>query len=297
MDDEVQSYTFGASEPQAPVSLSGMDRLGERMARQIRSMIEPIIGVKPTITTQAAEMVNYDLWSAMAPSFCSLSTYKLHPLKGVVLVKLDAELISFVVERFYGGSGKAKKTEAERTEFSRSEERTLSRLSDEIMNAFIHTWADLMPMDMALVAREHDPQALVLADASDQLLSQTFKLSLGGEESWDIELMFPLVALRQLEPFLVTNSPDEMKHKDPLWQGRLARQMGNIRLPAKTVLTRPTLTLNELLNLKNGDVIPVNIARHVPLIVGSRVLAQGTIGEQNGRAAFMIEAMNKDQTV
>jgi len=59
------------------------------------------------------------------------------------------------------------------------------------------------------------------------------------------------------------------------------------------VLARPTLTLDELLNLKNGDVIPVTIDRQLPLIVGNRVIAQGSIGEQNGRAAFMIERMTQ----
>ena len=112
-------------------------------------------------------------------------------------------------------------------------------------------------------------------------------------DQWTIELMFPLIALRQLEPLLATSAPEELKHRDPLWQARLARQMGDIRLSGKTVLARPTLTLEELLNLRNGDVIPVNIARHVPLIVGNRVLAHGTIGEQNGRSAFMIENLNQ----
>tara|TARA_R110000782_G_scaffold268393_1_gene364746 strand:+ start:10820 stop:11689 length:870 start_codon:yes stop_codon:yes gene_type:complete len=288
--DDIQPFKFGASEPQTPVSLSGMDRLGERMARQIRTLIEQIIGTKPGVTTQPAEMVNYDLWSAMAPSFCALSTYKLHPLKGMVLIRLDAALISAVVERFYGGSGARPGTD--HTEFTRSEERTLARLSDDIMQALIRTWSDLLPMEMALVAREYDPQALVFADASDQLLSQSFTVDFGKGDGWTIELMFPLIALKQLEPLLGSNAPDELKHKDPLWQARIARQMGDIRLPAKTVLARPSLTLDELLNLKSGDVIPVNIARHLPLFVGNRVIAEGTIGEQNGRAAFMIEKLN-----
>lgn len=288
--DDVQPYKFGASEPQAPVSLAGMDRLGERMARQIRAMIEPVVGLKPNVVTQPAEMVNYDLWSAMAPNFCSLSTYRLHPLKGMVLVKLEAEMISAVVERFYGGSGTRRGRE--RSEFARAEERVLAKLADDIMKALVNAWSDLLPMETALIAREHDPQALVFADASDQLLSQSFTVDFGQANSWTIELMFPLAALRQLEPLLTTNSADEVKHKDPLWQARIARQMGEIRLPAKTVLARPSLTLSELLNLKNGDVIPVNIARHLPLIIGNRVLAQGTLGEQNGRAAFMIEKLS-----
>lgn len=288
--DDVQPYSFGTSEPQTPVSLSGMDRIGERVARQLRAMLEPIIGTKPNLTTQPAEMVNFDLWSAMAPNFCSLSTYKLHPLKGLILVKLDAGMVTSMVERFYGGSGT--RPAAERTEFTRSEDRLRAKMSDDVMKALIAAWADLLPMETSLASREHDPQALVFAEATDQLLSQTFTLNIGKGQEWTIELMFPLVALRQLEPLLATNAPDEIQLKDPLWQARLARQMGNIRLPAKTVLARPSLTLNELLNLKNGDVIPVTIERFLPLLVGNRVLAEGTIGEQSGRAAFMIEKMN-----
>ncbi|MFO1260217.1 MAG: flagellar motor switch protein FliM [Sphingomonadaceae bacterium] len=288
--DDVQPYKFGTSEPQAPVSLSGMDRIGERVARQLRVVLENIMGTRPNLTTQSAEMVNFDLWSAMAPNFCSLSTYKLHPLKGSILVRIDAGMISSMVERFYGGSGT--RPVAERTEFTRSEDRIRAKLSDDIMKSLIAAWADLLPMEMSLASREHDPQALVFADANDQLLSQTFTLDMGKNAEFTIELMFPVVALRQLEPLLATNAPDEIHMKDPLWQARLARQMGGIRLPAKTVLARPTLTLNELLNLKNGDVIPVTIERYLPLLVGNRALAQGTLGEQNGRAAFMIEKIN-----
>ncbi|MBP6031206.1 MAG: flagellar motor switch protein FliM [Sphingobium sp.] len=288
--DEVQPYKFGTSEPQTPVSLSGMDRIGERVARQLRAMLETIIGTKPNLVTQPAEMVNYDLWSAMAPNFCSLSTYKLHPLKGTILVKLDAGMVTSMVERFYGGTGA--RPAPERGEFTRSEDRLRAKLSDDVMKALIAAWADLLPMDMSLASREHDPQALVFAEANDQLLSQTFTLAMGKGQDWTIELMFPVIALRQLEPLLATNAPDEIHLKDPLWQARLARQMGSIRMPAKTVLARPTLTLSELLNLKNGDVIPVTIERYLPLLVGNRVVAQGTLGEQSGRAAFMIEKMN-----
>jgi flagellar motor switch protein FliM len=61
------------------------------------------------------------------------------------------------------------------------------------------------------------------------------------------------------------------------------------------VLARPNLSLAELMQLKAGDVIPVNIARSLPLIVGDRIVAHGTIGEQEGRAAFQIEKLVQGQ--
>ncbi|MGE4431719.1 MAG: flagellar motor switch protein FliM [Sphingobium sp.] len=292
--DDIQPYKFGVSEPQAPESLSGIDRLAERTARQLRALIEPLVGVKPAVTAQRAEMVNYDLWSAMAPAFCALSTYKLHPLKGMILVRLDPAMTWALVDRFYGGAGT--RPAPDRNEFTPSEERLVARLSDGVMKALIHSWADLLPMEMAPVARETDPQVLALTDTHEAMMSQSFAVQIGAQAEWTIELLYPQVALRQLEPLLATHSPDEMAHRDPLWQARLARQMGDINLPARTVLTRPTLTLAELFNLKNGDVIPVNIGGSVPLFVGNRLIAHGSIGEQNGRAAFKIETMDQGQT-
>src|SRR3546814_5277537 len=51
--EDVQPFKFGQSEPQAPVVLSGMDRIGERMARRIRAVLEPMTGMKPRVTGEA----------------------------------------------------------------------------------------------------------------------------------------------------------------------------------------------------------------------------------------------------
>ena len=51
----------------------------------------------------------------------------------------------------------------------------------------------------------------------------------------------------------------------------------------------------EAFELKAGDIIPVNISRSLPLIVGDRIVAHGSIGEQDGRAAFQIEKLSSTQ--
>ena len=289
--DEVQALKLGQTELQAPVTLSGVDKLGEQLGRRIRALIEPMAGGKPTVTAQDTETVNYDLWSAMAPSFSALSVYKLHPLKGSVLVSIDPALVSALVDRFYGGAGG--KLNNIRAEFSPSEERIIVKLADGIMAALVTAWSDILALEHTLVSRETDPQALSLGDSNDQMLVQQFRVNLGGkDQEWPIDLIFPVVALRQLEPLMATGDPDEKGHPDPLWRARLAHQMQNIRLPARTVLARPTLNIDQLLALKPGDVIPVNLNRNIPLIVEHRVLDHGTIGEQNGHAAFRIEKLS-----
>ena len=65
-------------------------------------------------------------------------------------------------------------------------------------------------------------------------------------------------------------------------------------LPARTVLARPDLSLADLRQLKAGDIFPVTINRSLPLIVGDRIVALGSFGEQDGRAAFQIEKLAQE---
>jgi flagellar motor switch protein FliM len=86
-------------------------------------------------------------------------------------------------------------------------------------------------------------------------------------------------------------APADEERTDPIWQARVANRMRDIRLPARTVLARPNLSLADLMQLKAGDIIPVTISRSLPLIVGDRIVAHGSIGDQDGRAAFQIEKL------
>ena len=121
------------------------------------------------------------------------------------------------------------------------------------------------------------------------MVVQRFMIGITRDQLWPVDLVFPLAALRAVEPLMGTRLPADDDQKDPVWQARIARRMRDIRLPARTVLARPNLSLAELMQLKVGDVIPVTISRSLPLIVGNRIVARGSIGEQDGRAAFQIE--------
>jgi flagellar motor switch protein FliM len=73
----------------------------------------------------------------------------------------------------------------------------------------------------------------------------------------------------------------------------MAGALEQVRLPVRTVLARPELTMSQLMQLKVGDVIPINLSPKVPLLVASKRFAEGTIGEQEGRAALLVESVGK----
>lgn len=287
--DDVQSYAFGRGESQAPVMLSGLDRLGDKLGRRIRALIEPISGMRPHVTAQDAQLLDFADWSADVPDFASLSIYRLMPLKGQMLLRMDAAMISTLVDCFYGGIGN--RPLPPRGEFTPTEDRLIARLSESILARLVETWADILPLEPALVLRETGVSFTAAAQPGDQMVLQRFTISITRDQLWPVDLLFPLSALRAVEPLMGSKIPADDEAGDPVWQGRIARRMRDIRLPARTVLARPNLSLAELMQLKTGDIIPVTIGRSLPLIVGNRIVAHGSIGEQDGRAAFQIEKL------
>ncbi|HEX7819234.1 MAG TPA: FliM/FliN family flagellar motor switch protein [Sphingobium sp.] len=287
---EVKPYQFGRTAAQSPALLNAIDRLGDRLARQLRLILEPLCGSRPLVTAKPVDNTMFMMWDACVPSFTSLSLYRLHPVKGVVALRIDAPLISSLVDRFYGGRGNSPDTEAR--EFRPTENRLIDRLSGQIMAAVTGCWAEVLPMEATLIGRETGVVQAEIASADADVVVQAFEVNLGDRESWTIEILYPLEGLNGVEGVnLPRSSMEDNRPVDARWQRDLADCMDNVRLPARTVLARPNLKMTELMALKPGDVINIHIARHLPLIVGDRVFAHGTIGEQDGRAAFMIEKL------
>jgi flagellar motor switch protein FliM len=289
MSTEVAPFKFGRSESAAPATMPGLDRMGERLARLLRVILEPYVGGRPVVDAKPIEHSPFLMWDACVPAFTSLSLYRIAPIKGTVVLRMDAMLVSTLVDLFYGGPGDAKAVE--RSEFSPTEDRFIARISGQIMTALTQVWADHATLDIGLIGRETGLGQAVIADSSDDMVIQAFEVVLSDTKRYTIEVVYPLDGLRGIEPPGGVRVHDDVRRTDPVWQARLARQVRNVRLPARTVLARPNVTMSELMALKPGDVIPVHIARSLPLIVGDRIFAHGTIGEQDGRAAFLIEKL------
>jgi flagellar motor switch protein FliM len=287
--NDVQPYAFGRAAAEPAANLAGLDKLGDRLARKLRSLIEPYCGGKPGVTPKPLDNTMFMMWDACVPGFVSLSLYRLPPIKGVVTLRIDANLISQLVDRFYGGRGPSHS--AEKHEFTPTELRLLNRLSGQIMTALVESWKDIAKLESILVARETGVAQAEILPADANVVVQTFEVDLGVKEKFLIELVYPQDGLSGLEAPAGARRVEETRAADPYWETQLTRRVEQVRLPVKTVVARPNLKMSELMELKLGDVIPIHISRHLPLIVGDRVFAHGTIGEQDGVAAFMIEKL------
>lgn len=70
---------------------------------------------------------------------------------------------------------------------------------------------------------------------------------------------------------------------------RVEDSIADIPLAVQARLAELRLPVRRLMNLRPGQVLPLSVPRSVPLIAGGRVIATGTVGEQDDRVAVQLE--------
>lgn len=284
---DVRPHVFGQIAAPQAARLAGIDRLGERIARQLRTAIEPIARAKTQVAAGSIGPVSFESWQRDLPEFMSLSHYRLGSLKGGVLVAIEASLVTRLVDAFYGGSGKPQRERAR--EFTPTEHRLLDRLAAAVKDAIVAAWSDVVLLEPSLVAHETNPGFVSFVRGDEQVVMQSFTVTPGAGAASAITLVYTAAGLRPFEPQLAAKVPGGLGEPNPEWRARLVQALESVRLPVRSVLARPEMLMSELMALKPGDVIPVTLPARAPLIVADCHLALGTIGDREGKAALMVD--------
>lgn len=276
------------SDGQRPIAaLSALDRMSERMVRRLRDAIEPFSRGKPRIDAEPVAVSRFETWRTQRPEFMSLNLYSFRPLKGGLLMAIEPEFVSRLVDSFYGGSGTAAPVKAK--EFTATEERLLARLTDSLINALAEVWAEVLPVQPRLTGRETNSAFLSFVRDDEPVALARFTITPAHGRSASLDILYPVVALRAIEGELSSRLHDDGGLAGDEWRQRMASALGQVRLQARSVLARPVLSVSEVLQLAPGDVIPISVPALVPLLVAGRPVGLGRIGDQDGRAALKIE--------
>ena len=284
---EVKPYRFGQASAQPTMRLAGIDRLGERIARHLRAAIEPIARAKTQVAAEPIRALSFEAWRAELPDVTSISQLRLLPLKGGALVATDPAFVTRLVDAFYGGVGRPAKDRPR--EFTPIEDRLRGRLTAAVSDALAAAWADVAELQPTLLGHETNPGFVSFVRGGEQVVVQSFMVTPGPSQTAAISIVYTAAGLRPFEPQLAAKVPGEVGEADPEWSARLAKALEQVRLPVRSVLARPEMTMSQLLDLKPGDVIPVTLPPRAPLIVADCRLALGTLGDRDGKAALMVE--------
>jgi flagellar motor switch protein FliM len=285
--EPVQPFTLGEVSARPEGGIAGIERMGERLTRFLRAGIEPIARVKKQIAPEPVRSLTFGAWLDELPAHTSLSHFRAPPLRNGAIIAVDPEFVTRLVDSYYGGSGKPSRPRTR--EFTPTEDRLLARLTDAVAAAIREAWSDVVTLEPVLAARETTTALASFVRRDEPIVVQPFSISRAGGKPTIVTIAYTAAGLRQFESLFAAKVHGGEGDADPEWRMRLAAALENVRLPVRSVLARPEMTMSQLMQLKPGDVIPIALPTKAPLIVADRRMAYGTIGEREGKVALMIE--------
>lgn len=285
----VASFALGAEEARGLDDLHALQLLNERLAKGMRAVFQPLLRVQPRVAAASAELKTFDIYISELVPFLSLNLVHMEPLRGNGLIVFEPELIGALVDAYFGGKGEPP---AQRSpEFTPAEDRIIQTLVERLFLAMGAAWEDVCELSFKLVSSESQPQFAAFVEDTDDVVVTRFSIQLPRGASSSVDIVYPFQSLKPLMPLLKSKVVAEgVPASDPAWRARLREALLDIDLDIRTVLAEPTVALGDIMQLRTGDILPIQVPEEVRLLVERLPFRSGALGEAKGAAAVMIGA-------
>ncbi len=265
--------------------IAALEPLAAKLARGMQAVLDSRSTGQIGVTAGSANVARYPEWRISQNPHGALLRFGTAGCNDDLLVHVPGNLVNQIVDLHYGGCG----TVPNQTEFTAAELQFVSRIGERF--ALLLEAAGLGPIKFG--EAQTDLLQAVWPKAREAITVQPFTCEGGAIKPAVISLILSAEAAGGLSKRNEGNSQNDTP-SDAAWTDRMRAAAMRVRLPARTILTRSDISFQRLLTLAPGDILPLLLPAQIPLTVAGHIFAHGSLGEANGRAALLIEKMEKE---
>lgn len=285
---EVRAYDLASRDRLARGGLPTLELIDERFARHFRQGLFKLLRRPAELAVKGVETIEFSeyLQSLLAPS--NLNLVRLKPLRGTALAVFDPTLVYAAVDTFFGGDGRFPvKPEGEGREFTPTELRVTQLILQQLFADLRKAWAPVLALEPQFLGCEIDPQFANVVAPADLVVVNRFHVALEGG-SGDFHLTIPYAMLEPVRELLGSGVQGERPEKDERWAAALREQLPQAAVEVSSTLAEARLSLRDLMGLKPGDVIPIDLPRVLDVCVEELPVFRGSVGVARGHHAIKI---------
>src|SRR5215469_82922 len=152
-----------------------LQRINDRFGRYLRGALLQHLRRGVTITPTGIQLIEHrDLMEGLgSPTYLTLFTMR--PLRGMIVLMVEASLVISLVESRFGGSGRFPING--NRDFTAFELKSMRRVVDTTLEQFVIAWEPLGHFEIGLPRHETNPQYAGFAHAEDPILVSTFDVA------------------------------------------------------------------------------------------------------------------------
>ncbi len=285
----IRDYDLASQERIVRGRMPTMEIICERFARNIRVGLFNLIRKSPEVSIGGIKVQKYSAFLREIVVPTNFNIMQVRPLRGSGLVVCDPSIVFSVIDALFGGAGKFH-TRIEGRDFSATEQRVIERLVEVVTTEYKRAWAGIYPLELDYQRSEMQPQFANIATPSEIVVATSFTLEI-GETSGQLHFCIPYSTLEPIRDVLYSSIQGDSVEPDHRWVNLLKQQIQSAEVDLVVELATAPATVEQLLALKPGDFIELDLDPLVEAKVDGVPVCECHYGTSEGKYAVKIERM------
>ncbi len=291
VDKQVKTYDFSRPDKFSKEQLRSLEAIHDSTGRLISNYLNATLRCFVELTVSSTEGMIYEEFSnsIVWPSILCIVNFS--PLNGKILMEFSNELAFTIIEKLLGGTGEKAKENADR-ELTEIDFTLLKSVVVRMIQLIKEPWSNVIELNPSVEAIEANAQLAQIASPKDAIALVTYRIVIDEIEGI-VNFAIPHYVIEPILPSLSAKMwfGDSVKReKSSLEIEGLLSQLHAAEVPVKALVGKSTITVGELLELSQGDILVLDKERDqsFEIFVKDGLKFRGTPGISKNRMAVKI---------
>jgi len=274
----VAQYDFKAPRRIISRILPMLNMINERFLSNLSNTFYSLTQQHLGFEANEVQMVTLADYLATLPIPSSINQIKAAPLRGTALVVFEPHLVTCAVDSFFGG-GRRSVPLRQRSDFTGVEHRFITKLLRSVLDDMNDAWKDVLELKFERTTSDDKAEYASVSGASEaeQMLVTVINITMAGGTA-SLHVLMPYAMLEPLRKELTAGIQLSVDGHEDSFSAGLMDGIADIELPVSATLATVEITLDQLLHLHPGQVLPVQVPSHVMLVVDGMPTHRGVYG-------------------
>jgi flagellar motor switch protein FliM len=284
---KAQTYDFRRPDRIAKDQLRAIHLLHENFARNLASSLSAYLRAYVACNLVSVEQLSFLEFTQCLPSPTSLIALGMKPYDGNAVLEINPSLVFPILEMLLGGSGKSS------TKYNREITEIEQSILEGILRIILHdlrsSWSAVAAIDFSVESHETEPALLQFLAPNEAVVAISMEVRI-AETSGMMNIGIPSIIVKMLRQKFDQQWSVRKTQATEEERARMLRLLRPAQLNLDARLTGTTLGVNELLDLKPGDVVAFDfpVERPINLTVNGKFKYTGEIVSTGLKRGFQV---------
>ncbi|MDB1123306.1 flagellar motor switch protein FliM [Vibrio algarum] len=289
LDTEVEgtvSFDFSSQDRIVRGRMPTLELINERFARHMRVSLFNMLRKTAEVSINGVQMMKFGEYQNTLYVPTSLNMVRFRPLKGTALITMEARLVFILVENFFGGDGRFH-AKIEGREFTPTERRIIQLLLKVVFEDYKEAWSPVMGVEFEYLDSEVNPSMANIVSPTEVIVVSSFHIEVDGGGG-DFHVVMPYSMVEPIRELLDAGVQSDKMETDIRWSTALRDEIMDVPVNFRVNLLEKNISLRDLMELRPGDVIPIDMPENATMFVEELPTYRVKMGRSSEKLAVQV---------